>query len=48
MIAFEVKWMSLESSWALMDVVRGMDVGKLSRTGSFFDIPLPAVKRRRT
>jgi len=41
MIAFEVNWIATCESFRLMDVVRSMDVGKLSKTGSFFEIPTP-------
>ncbi|HYH68664.1 MAG TPA: hypothetical protein VD866_28485 [Urbifossiella sp.] len=41
MIAFEIRWLAIRRSWALLGVVRGMDVGELSKTGSIFDITTP-------
>lgn len=38
--------MTLNQNWELMDVVRGGDYKPISKSGSFFDIPLPWAKKK--
>jgi hypothetical protein len=41
MIADRLSTLILYQGWDLLDVVRGMDCTPMSKSGSFFDIPLP-------